>query len=330
VDELLDDYLASARWMEKAESTRYTDRGRIDRHLRPTMGKMKLEQLTPDDVRRAYADIRDGKTSVVKKSDKARGKVNVRGGEGAARMAIRVFRAILNWAIAEGKATDNPATHLKLTGDGKRDFILENGDQYAVLFDALDTLERERRIPDSAADAIRVLAFTGARRNEVAALKWEWVDTGAGMITLPPDEHKAGHRSRADKTIALNSTAAAIIRARQNNGSRFVFPSSRGDTFVSLSAKLWSKIRKESGLPAGLCNHSLRHSLGTMMAMQGAQAAEIMATLGHTQLSTAQRYIHASRDAKSALAEKYTGQISGAMKKGKAEVVPLDKRRVKG
>ncbi|MFV8816664.1 tyrosine-type recombinase/integrase [Haliea sp. E17] len=329
VDELLDVYLESSKFAEKAESTRYVDKGRIERHLRPTLGQIRLEKLTPDDVRRAYADIRDGKTSVVKKSGNARGRVNVRGGDGAARMAIRVFRAILNWAIAEGRATDNPATHLDLAGDGKRDLILETPEQYAALFDALDKLETLRKIPDSAADAIRVLAFTGARRNEVAGLRWEWVDLEAGIFTLPPKSHKTGHKSGQGKTIALNSTALAIVKARQGNKSEHVFPSSRGDTHVSLTSKLWKEIRKESGLPEGLSNHSLRHSLGTMMAMQGAQAAEIMATLGHSQLSTAQRYIHASRDAKAALAEKYTGTISGAMKKGKAKVVKIKRKASK-
>lgn len=319
INDLLDLYLDSAKFAEKAESTQYTDRGRIKRHLRPTLGELKVEQVTPDRVRRAFADIRDGKTAVTEKT-KARGKASVRGGEGAARMAIRVMRAIFNWAIKEGLAASNPAEKIEIGSDGSRDSILENPEQYKQLFRALDRLELERRIPDAAADAIRVLAFTGARRNEIAALRWEHVDVDAGVILLPPKSHKAGHRTGKPREIVLNASGREIIAARQGNESEFVFPSDRGEAHVTLSAKLWSTIRKEAGLPDGISNHSLRHSLGTMMAMQGAQAGEIMATLGHNQLSTAQRYIHATRDGRAALAEKYTASITAAAQKPSEEV----------
>ena len=92
--------------------------------------------------------------------------------------------------------------------------------------------------------------------------------------------------------------------------------------------KLWGTIRAEAGLPDGIGNHALRHSLGTLMAIQGAQAAEIMATLGHTQLSTAQRYLHIAKDAKSAMSEKYTAGIAAAVNAApKAEVVDMKTKR---
>ena len=92
---------------------------------------------------------------------------------------------------------------------------------------------------------IRVLALTGARRNEVAALRWEYVDLEQGLITLPPKSHKSGHRSNKPKEIALGTSARAIVDKRQDNGSEYVFPSSRDNAHVSLSAKLWKLIRKE-------------------------------------------------------------------------------------
>jgi hypothetical protein len=39
------------------------------------------------------------------------------------------------------------------------------------------------------------------------------------------------------------------------------------------------------------------------MAMAGAEASQIMAALGHSQLSTVQRYIHFAKNAREALAE---------------------------
>lgn len=331
VNDLLDLYLKSARFQEKAESTRYVDEGRINRHLRPTLGKVMLQELSPDQVRKAFASIRDGKTAVNVKT-KARGRANVKGGDGAARMAIRVLRAIINWAIGEGYAGTNPAQRIDIGTDGNRDTILATADQYTALFRALDTLQAQREIPDSAADAIRVLALTGARRNEIAALKWGQVDMKQGLVVLPPGAHKTGRRTGKPRTIPLNSAAKAIIAARkEGEPGDYVFPPSHGDGPVALSSRLWGRIRKEANLPAGINNHSLRHSLGTLMAVQGAEAAQIMAALGHAQLSTAQRYVHMAKDARVAIMEKHTAGISAALGgSSTATVVPLEKPKAGG
>lgn len=49
------------------------------------------------------------------------------------------------------------------------------------------------------------------------------------------------------------------------------------------------------------------------MAMQGAQAAEIMTALGPRQLSTAQKYVHWAQDKHAALAEDAAAHISAAL-----------------
>ena len=62
VGDLLDAYLASESFKDKAASTQAIDRGRIERHLRPLLGKRHAHLLTENDIRRALAAIRDGKT----------------------------------------------------------------------------------------------------------------------------------------------------------------------------------------------------------------------------------------------------------------------------
>src|SRR5687767_3408263 len=63
VAELLDAYLASERFADKALSTQATDKGRIERHLKPLLGRKLVHALTPGDVERTRAAIRDGKTA---------------------------------------------------------------------------------------------------------------------------------------------------------------------------------------------------------------------------------------------------------------------------
>lgn len=336
VSQVLDAYLESAKFAGKAESTQYMDRSRIKRHIRPLLGKERAEQMTRDKVRRLFRDIRDGKTAVVEKTEKKRGKARVRGGETAARSCVKLLSAIFAWAIDEGLAPHNPCTGVQVGQNGVREAILETPEQYKALFDALDRMQASNidpdddsdvyPIPDTAANAIRVLAFTGARRNEVTEARWSWVDLEAGTLTVPATGHKAGHRTGRAKVIPLPSPARALIESLpEGKADDFVFPATRGAGGITLPSKMWAEIRKEAKLPNGITNHSLRHSLGTIMAVQGAEAAQIMAALGHSQLSTTQRYIHIARDARAAMLEKYTAGIAAAVAP-KAEVVELSKQ----
>lgn len=108
VGDVLDAYLASERFAAKAPSTQAIDRGRIERHLRTLLGRTHVHTLTPGGVERAFAAIRVGRTATVVKT-RARGKARVTGGEGTAREAIHLLRAVLAWGVREGSITTNSA-----------------------------------------------------------------------------------------------------------------------------------------------------------------------------------------------------------------------------
>lgn len=315
VDGLLDLYFKSAKFSQKAPSTQKTDIGKMNSHIRPLLGDRKLEMLTPDLIRRVHGAIAAGDTAKSVKSNKARGVHNVRGGEGAARNVIRVLRAIFNWAVDEQLMKENPAAGLALGSDGVRETALQTTEEYERLFNALTSLEGILQLHPAQANAIRLLALTGARRNEIAACKWKYISMERGIITLPPKTHKSGHGASAkEKELPLPSAALAILASlERGEADAYVFSTDGGATHVQLGSAVWAKIRKESGLPAGINNHALRHSLGTLLAIQGAEAAQIMAALGHTQLSTTQRYINLARDARTQLLEQHTSGIAAAL-----------------
>ena len=322
VNKLLDEYLKSGAFASKADTTRSVDRGRIERHLRPLLGKKILKELKPEDVRKAFSAIRDGKTATDIKTGH-RGRAIVTGGEGAARMAIRVLRAILTWAVREGLAEKNPAMGIPLGTDGVRTAVISTHEEYTRLFRALDKLEEEQRIRAHVADCIRVLTLTGARRNEISAMRWSWVDLKRGVLTVPATAHKTGKKT-GTKEVALPTAAQQIIKRQPEGKSEdYVFPPASGRGPVSLT-KPWKLVREEAGLPDDLGLHGLRHSLATQMAIQGAGAPEIMSALGHRQLSTAARYIKSVDEARRDLMEKHTAGISAAMDgKESAKVVPI-------
>ncbi|MEW8322190.1 MAG: site-specific integrase [Candidatus Thiodiazotropha taylori] len=323
VKELIELYLESPDFSKKADSTQSIDRGRVSRHLIPTLGRKIASKLTTGDVKKAQAAIRDGKTACDVKTQ-ARGRAIVRGGEGTARMAIRLLSTIFNWAIVEGHLSSNPASSVKVGNDGERTVFLESACQYRALFNTLERLEAQRQLRSPVADAIRVIALTGARRNEIASLRWAHVDLKAGIITLPPSSHKTGRSTGESRIIGLPAAAQVIIANQEcGESDEYVFSPAKGEGPINLS-KPWRKIRVEAKLPEGIGLHGLRHSLASHMAMEGAQAAEIMTALGHRQLSTAQRYVHWAKDQRSKLAEKAASHITAALEgKKKADVEEL-------
>jgi integrase len=332
VSDLFDAYLASDKFAEKYESTRYLDRGRIERHLRPLLGRKHVINMTPEDVRRTFAAIRDGKTAADVKTKK-RGRARVTGGPTAARSCIELLRAIFTWAIEENITKTNPCVGVKLPKSNNRDTILEQDDDYARLFQALSTMEAQKRIRSPVADIIRVIALTGARRNEIASLRWSHVDLKEGRITLPPLGHKSGKSTGGKPRIIVLPAAAQAIIAKQPNGDdkAYVFAPAKGVGPAAVY-KPWLAVRAAAKLPERIGLHGLRHTLASHLAMNGAEAAEIMAALGHHQLSTAQRYVHWAKDARQVLAEKAAKVALAGMAASTREAAPvveMDKGRKK-
>jgi integrase len=324
LSEVITAYLLSDTFKEKAESTRASDMGRINRHLLPLLGKLYADKLTTNAVKKAIKAITDGETATTEKT-KQRGLARVHGGAGTARKAFMLLRAICKWSTQEGTPAGQSVEWLsvRLTQDGQRETIIEDVGVYGRLFQTLDQMQNEKRLRDAVADAIRVIALTGARRGEIAGLRWKYVDLKGGKIVLPAATHKSGHRSGKAKTIALPTQAQTII-SRQPDGKPddFVFRPSKGVGALSLN-KPWRDIRAEAKLPADLKLHSLRHSIASHLAMDSASPVELMKQLGHQQVSTTLRYIHFAENARSTLAER-AAAVAVAGMEGKTEKAEVD------
>lgn len=327
---VFDDYLASDAFKEKATTTRTVDAGRIERHLRPLLGTMFADKLSTNEVKRAKKAIVEGKT-VARIKTRDRGLARVTGGEGTAKKAVNLLRAVCKWSTREGTPAGTAVdwSSIKLVRDGQREAIIEDAAAYGRLFTTLQTMEDQKRIRPAVADALRLIALTGARRGEVAGLRWGYVDLKTGRIVLPAQAHKTGHGTGMAKVIALPAQAQAII-ARQPQGEpdTYVFKPAKGQGPVALT-KPWRDIRVEAGLPENIGLHGLRHSVGSHLAMSGASLAEVMTQLGHADPKTSLRYIHFAEASRSTLAERAAAVAVAGLegKVDRADVVELKRGR---
>ena len=130
-----------------------------------------------------------------------------------------------------------------------------------------------------------------------------------------------------DSTVSVRTKTT---RQPVRGDDELVFVPARGEGGGIELSHAWAKVRSEAKLPADLTLHGLRHSTASHMAMAGAEASQIMTALGHSQLSTVQRYIHFAKDAREALAEKAAAValagMSAAQGKPTAKVARIKRR----
>ena len=135
-------------------------------------------------------------------------------------MALRVFKQILNRAVASGLIERNPARGVRSNPRPKLTRFLSR-EEIRRLREELD-----RCAPTSArpgrrrqADIVRLLLATGCRRNEIVRLQWREVD---GTV-LNLADGKTGPRK-----VFLNAQARAVVERQPRTGSPYVFPSASG------------------------------------------------------------------------------------------------------
>jgi integrase len=200
VAELCDEYLCAAeagslvtrRGKPKASSTLEIDRGRIARHIKPLIGKRKVKDLTPTDVRRMFEQISAGETALDEATGVKRGRAIVTGGTGTAKMSVKLLRAVLTFGVRERHVAENVAAHLPLPADGRRS--VEAPEQLLQDIGAALEAAKQRAETWQAVEIIRLMALTGMRREEAVTLEWEEIDFERCALRL--SESKTGYSVR--------------------------------------------------------------------------------------------------------------------------------------
>lgn len=134
-----------------------------------------------------------------------------------------------------------------------------------------------------------VLAFTGLRRGEMLALRWEDVDLDNRRLHV-----RSGKTAAARRHVAINDRLADILRDLHVEESGLVFPSEAG---TPVDPRNFNRAFNRYA-PEGLTPHGLRHGAATRMLLKGAPIQVVSAVLGHSSTSiTADTYLHSLSEA---------------------------------
>lgn len=311
VRELCERYLEAAekglimgkRGRPKKQLTLYTDRGRIERHIVPLLGKRLVRDLTAVDVARLIRDVAAGKTAKVEKT-KLRRKSVVTGGKGTAARTAGLLGGILSFAVAEGVILANPAHGVRKPAYERRARRL-TADEYRALGKALEAEQADGRNPVPLG-AIELLALTGCRRNEVLGLKWGEVDEAGHAFRLLDSKEGASVRPIGEAALAL------LHRPPEATASTPVFPASRREGSYGALPAAWNAVKERAGLD-GVTLHTLRHSFASVAGDLGYSEATIGALLGHASGTVTGRYTHILDAVLIAAADKVAQEIRRQM-----------------
>lgn len=308
VSELCDLYLEEGVGTKK-ESTLALDRIRIKRHIKPLIGGKRITEVAHEDITRLMHDIASGRVR-----DEA--SPHTRGGQGAASRTVGLLSGIFKFAINRRLCADNPAKGVQRFKDKHRDRLLSPR-ELATLGDAL-TAALVQGANASHVAIVRLLALTGARKNEIARLRWSEVDLEGSRLQLA--DSKTGQ-----KVVRLGAPALEILAALESPRSGWVFPDPRAPELPIRNLDwAWVGFRKRAGLE-DVRIHDLRHNYASVGVAGGSSLLLMGKLLGHAHIATTQRYAHLADDPVKAAAERISQSISAAMLGGEGEL-----RRLRG
>jgi integrase len=186
IAELCDDYVAdmdSHKLNGKKETTKKSDKSRIENHIRPRLGKLRVAAITQSQIESFMNECSPG----------------------SAKRIMQLTSAIFTFAINKGLRSDNPCSKVKKPPDNHKTRRLSEI-EYVELWKAIG------REPDpTVASVIKFLAISGWRSSEARLLKWEELDLQRQITTLA--DTKTGKSIRP-----LSVEAVKIIEAQPKNG----------------------------------------------------------------------------------------------------------------
>lgn len=210
------------------------------------------------------------------------------GGKSLQRLLSSV-RGFFKWMLREGLVEQNPAISVRAPRSARH---------LPATLDA-DAIDRLLDIRDPSPLAVRDKAImelfysSGLRLSELAALTWDRLDLGSGMVSVTG-------KGRRERMVPVGRKATEALLNWRKARADFagpeepaVFVSSRGNPISTRAIQ--SRIRHwatRQGLPQNVHPHLLRHSFASHVLESSGDLRAVQELLGHADISTTQVYTH--------------------------------------
>lgn len=229
-------------------------------HIERFFGPVLIDNITPQLCRKYIAERKE-----LKRADDT------------IRRELGAFRAAINYCIKEGWKIPSPPIPLPSNSQPKDIWL---------------TRAQIKQLIDSATeDHIKLfimLAYTTcARKQAILELTWDRVNMNTKLIDFRTPEEKETNKRRGVKPI--NKLLYPMLEQ--------ALELAQSDYVIEWCGKPVGNIRrsfmtaaKEAGLPKEVTPHTLKHSAGVHMAMDGVPIWEICQRLDHTSVRTTEKH----------------------------------------
>jgi integrase len=273
-------YMASraAIGLKPATISDYESQFRI--HILPTFADMALDAIRPEDIESFIATKREAGCAT-----------------NSVLAYVNLLGAVINYEIKRGRCGSNPVP-MADTPRAERALEIRYLNQQE-----LDQLVAA--VPRGVFGQLdRVLyltaAMTGLRRGELLALRWQDVDTEAGVIRVRRSYRRGQFGTPKTRRSSRAVPLADRLRSELDRHRRisphtdsedlvFAHPKSGRVLDPSAVRKRFQATRSSAGLRP-MRFHDLRHTFGTRMAAAGAPLRAIQEWLGHSDYQTTAIY----------------------------------------
>ena len=198
-----------AKWRDgNGEASEDQWRASLATYAFPIIGKRTVAAIETADVMRVLTPIWQSKHTTAK------------------RVRQRIS-AVMKWAIAEGHRQDDPAGEALLAALPAPARKVERHDAlpHSECGAAVRAIRGSNGLYWGAAKCLEFIILTAARSGEARGARWDEIDLGEKVWTVPAERMKAGVEHR----VPLSSSAVRLLRDARalSDGSGCVFPSVR-------------------------------------------------------------------------------------------------------
>ena len=279
VGEWMDVWFENYAKVKVRPSSHQTYRGYIDNHIKPNIGKVPLEKLTPLELQKFYKKLLEqGRAGRLESRHQAKGL-----SPKTVRNIHQIISSAMNLAREQKLITANPA-------EGCAPPRLEHKEMKTLLVEQLQSFRREAK--DSGVFELYYLELaTGLRRGELLGLKWEDIDLERGDLRVRRQIARINGEvveaplktKNAYRTLPLAEDTIGILEAqrKKTGSSPWVFPSPTGGPISPDSVlHMLHRVLKRAGLPR-VRFHDLRHTFATLALQNGVDVKTVSGMLGH-------------------------------------------------
>ncbi len=269
----LEDYSKEKEHRWKQEKSRY------DLYIRPHLGKKKLSEISPELLNLWKRKLRRQK--------KQRGDGFI--SKSTIQRAVIVLSSIFS---NMAKQLPNPCRDIDHYYPKPRQEFLKPG-QLTPFYEALNHPDT----PTYLKDYLLLSLYTGQRRSNVLAMKWNQIDLDLKIWVIPSEETK----NDEPLVVPILDQAHSILARRKETAnskkkptSAFVFPSPRKSKTGHLvePKRAWKSLLKRAGLSSTYRLHDIRRTMGSWQAITGSSTRLIGESLGHKSEKSTAHYNH--------------------------------------